>query len=255
MSLPAGFPWYSSMYLAAFAAIWLLARRRGLSVSSGCRLRPRDLDAIIVWAMVGAVAGGRLGYALLYEPGYYLLHPVELPQLWRGGMSFHGGLAGVVLSVRLSAGSDAFWPVLDRLAPWVPLGLLLGRLGNFMTGELWGRPSNLPWAMVFEDGGPAARHPSQLYEAFLEGPILFLCLHLYARRAPASGKVSALLGMSYSAVRIIAEFFREPDPIWGYLAWNWLTWGQVLSFILLCVSWAVFVRRGRDREPIVRSPL
>lgn len=234
------FPWYGSMYVAAFAAIWLLARRRAIPVSPGGSLQPPDIDVIVVWAMVGAVAGGRLGYALLYEPGYYLRRPLELPQLWRGGMSFHGGLAGVLLSVRLSAGAKAFWPVMDRLALWTPLGLFLGRLGNFMNGELWGRPSNLPWAMVFDGGGPVARHPSQLYEAFLEGPLLLLCLYFYTRRSSASGRTAALMAIGYGVFRIAAEFFREPDPAWGYLAWGWLTWGQVLSLALLGAGLAVF---------------
>jgi phosphatidylglycerol:prolipoprotein diacylglycerol transferase len=187
--------------------------------------------------------GARLGYVVLYEPGHYLKNPLEIFQLWRGGMSFHGGLLGVLTAARLTSGAQAFWPVMDRLALWVPLGLCLGRLGNFLSGELWGLPSDLPWAMVFDWAGPEARHPSQLYEAFLEGPLLMAGLRFYARRSPRPGKTAALMAVGYGLFRIAVEFCREPDPAWGYLAWGWLTLGQVLSLGLLGVGLKIYLTR------------
>ncbi|MDR1086395.1 MAG: prolipoprotein diacylglyceryl transferase [Deltaproteobacteria bacterium] len=247
------FPWYGTMYAVAFSAIWFLARRDPLTVGPGRRLNSAQLDTIIVWAMVGAVLGGRLGYAFLYEPGHYLKNPADIFRLWQGGMSFHGGLLGTLAAVRLAGGgSGAFWPVLDRLVRWVPLGLGLGRAGNFLTGELWGRPSEVPWAMFFDAAGPVPRHPSQLYEAFLEGPFLWFLVGLYARRLPAPGRTSAFMAIVYALVRIAAEFFREPDPGWGYLAWGWLTWGQILSLALLGVGLAFFFSKS-DRPPSFKS--
>ncbi|MDR1608111.1 MAG: prolipoprotein diacylglyceryl transferase [Deltaproteobacteria bacterium] len=237
------FPWYALMYPLSFVAIWFLARRAPVRVSQEISLQPAELDVVIVWAMVGAMVGGRLGYVVLYEPGHYLKNPLEIFQLWRGGMSFHGGLLGVLAVARLTSGAQAFWPVMDRLALWVPLGLCLGRLGNFFSGELWGLPSDLPWAMVFDEAGPETRHPSQLYEACLEGPLLMAGLRLYARRSPGPGKTAALMAVGYGFLRIAVEFFREPDPAWGYLAFGWLTLGQVLSLGLAGVGLKIFLTR------------
>ncbi|UQZ90964.1 prolipoprotein diacylglyceryl transferase [Deltaproteobacteria bacterium Smac51] len=237
-----GLPWYGLAYAAAFALAWIAARRLKWPENIG----PAFVDGLMLWCLAGAIVGGRLGYVIGYEPGYYLAHPAEIPHLWRGGMSFHGGLAGALAAVRLWSGPKLFLPSLDRVALITPLALFFGRLGNFFNGELWGTVSSVPWAIVFPAAGPQLRHPSPLYEAALEGPILWIILWLYARRCPADGCVAAMLAVAYGLMRFGLEFFRQPDAAWGYLAWGWLTWGQVLSLILTVVG-LIFFRRFRRR--------
>lgn len=236
-------PWYGLMYIIAFVLVRAMIHRRRPLVH-GWPPDPARLDTILVWAMVGAVLGGRAGYVLFYEPTHYLTSPGEIFQLWRGGMSFHGGLIGVGVIVRLAAGSDLFRPLLDCLAFWSPWGLALGRLGNFLNGELWGRISDRPWAMVFAGAGDLPRHPTQLYEALWEGPALWLCLYVYSRRgSPRPGRLAGLWAIVYSLGRLAVELLREPHPASGYLAWGWLTLGQILSLILLAVGlWFFFAK-------------
>ncbi|MDL2226640.1 prolipoprotein diacylglyceryl transferase [Deltaproteobacteria bacterium OttesenSCG-928-M10] len=226
-------PWYGLSYIAAVAATWMAARRRPPPDLDGLgRARVRT-DELLAVALAGALLGGRLGYILLYEPGFYLNHPPEIFRLWRGGMSFHGGLAGVIAAVLLRVSAGARLATLDYLARLAPISLGLGRVGNFLGGELWGQLSSLPWALVFPEAGPWPRHPTQLYEALWEGPVLWLILRRVRGRP---GLASAVFLIFYSLGRLAVEFLRVPDPSWGYLAGGWLTWGQVLTFITLVIG-------------------
>ncbi len=202
-------------------------------------LGKRDVDDFLVWATLGVILGGRLGYALIYRPDYYLAHPVEIAFIWRGGMSFHGGLAGVAVAVwwfSRRRGLDALG-VGDHVACAAPIGLFFGRIANFINGELFGRPSDVAWAMVFPGGGAAARHPSQLYEALLEGVLLFAVLAVLVRKDSVRLRRGALFGVflaGYGVTRAIAELYREPDAHLGFLV-SGLTMGQLLSVpVFLC---------------------
>jgi phosphatidylglycerol:prolipoprotein diacylglycerol transferase len=225
---PLAVHWYGLMYLIGFGAAWLLGRWR---IAQGLtRVNRTDLEDVLFLGMLGAVIGGRLGYVLFYKPAYYLQHPLEIFYLWEGGMAFHGGLIGVLASVFWVAKRRhyRFLELGDLIAPLVPLGLAAGRMGNFINGELWGRPSDWPWAMVFpatQDG--IARHPSQLYQFALEGITLFVIVWLFARRPRPVGQISAVFLVGYGVLRFMAEFAREPDAFLGLLAAN-LTMGQWL---------------------------
>jgi phosphatidylglycerol:prolipoprotein diacylglycerol transferase len=236
---PLAIRWYGLMYLIAFVAFFLLGRMR-LAQSQFARatgMAPRDLEDLLFFGALGVVIGGRLGYVLFYKPGYYLSHPLEVLAVWQGGMSFHGGMLGVIAAVWLNCrlrGRD-FWRVIDFVAPLVPIGLAVGRLGNFINGELWGRASGLPWAMVFPQAGDGvARHPSQLYQFAGEGLLLFALMWWYSSRPRPRGAVSGLFLVGYAVLRFAAEFAREPDAFLGTLALG-LTMGQ-----LLCVPMFVF---------------
>ena len=220
--------WYGLMYLVGFGSAWLLGRwrvKRGLT-----RVTLADFEDMLFLAMLGAVIGGRLGYTLFYQPGYYLQHPLEIAFIWQGGMSFHGGLLGVLASLWWFGHRKQyrFLELGDLVAPLVPLGLAAGRLGNFINGELWGRPTDLPWGMVFpaaRDG--IARHPSQLYQFALEGVLLFVIVWWFASKPRITGQVSAVFLVGYGVLRFIAEFGREPDA-WLGLLWANLSMGQWL---------------------------
>jgi phosphatidylglycerol:prolipoprotein diacylglycerol transferase len=189
------------------------------------------VDDILFLGVLGVVLGGRLGYCLFYKPGFYLAHPLEILSVWQGGMSFHGGLIGVIVAMLWFARSRQrpWLEVADFVAPCVPTGLAAGRIGNFINGELWGRVADpaLPWAMVFRGAGDVPRHPSQIYQFLLEGLLLFVLLWWFARRPSARGQVSALFLMGYGVLRFVAEYFREPDQFLGLLALN-LSMGQWL---------------------------
>jgi phosphatidylglycerol:prolipoprotein diacylglycerol transferase len=196
----------------------------------------RDIDDFLVWATLGVVLGGRIGYVLFYQPGYYLQHPVEALYLWHGGMSFHGGALGVTLAIVLFTRARRL-PVLafsDVVAEAIPIGLFFGRIANFINGELFGRETDVPWAMAFPNGGPVPRHPSQLYEAVCEGLLLFLLLliaeHRGARRRP--GIVTGLFLVGYAVARMSGELFRQPDAQLGFLVLG-TTMGQLLSIPVL----------------------
>jgi phosphatidylglycerol:prolipoprotein diacylglycerol transferase len=245
-------PWYGLMYVMAFILVWGGIRRwpPKSDLKNGCG-RPMELarlELTMIWAMVGLLIGGRLGYVLIYDPFYYFQVPWDIPRLWKGGMSFHGGLLGLILMVRLTAG-NYFWPVLNHLALWSPWCLALGRLGNFLKGELWGLPTNMPWGMVFDGAGPLTRHPVQLYEAFFEGPVLGLILLVVFRkgRCRSGAIISGLWAVIYSFFRFCLEFFRQPNESIGYLAGGWLTMGQVLSVILFLVGWQILLGKSIDK--------
>jgi phosphatidylglycerol:prolipoprotein diacylglycerol transferase len=237
---PLAIHWYGLMYLTAFASAWLLGRWR---ISHGkTRLTLKDLEDIIFYGVLGVIVGGRLGYVIFYKPIYYLSHPVEIFYLWEGGMSFHGGLLGVLVMVTWIARSRKYkWlEVSDFVAPLIPLGLAAGRLGNFINGELWGRPSTLAWAMVFPQSGDGiARHPSQLYQLGLEGLLLFALVWWFANKPRPTGQVSAVFLMGYGFFRFIAEYAREPDDFLGLLTAG-LSMGQWLSLPMIAAGAVLF---------------
>ena len=237
---PLAIHWYGLMYLTAFASAWLLGRWR---ISHGkTRLTLKDLEDIIFYGVLGVIVGGRLGYVVFYKPIYYLSHPVEIFYLWEGGMSFHGGLLGVLVMVTWIARSRKYkWlEVSDFVAPLIPLGLAAGRLGNFINGELWGRPSTLAWAMVFPQSGDGiARHPSQLYQLGLEGLLLFALVWWFANKPRPTGQVSAVFLMGYGFFRFIAEYAREPDDFLGLLTAG-LSMGQWLSLPMIAAGAVLF---------------
>ena len=229
--------WYGLTYLAGLGFAWWLALRRSRRADSP--LRREQVDDLIFYAALGVVLGGRLGYALFYGLEQLLADPLWLLRVWEGGMAFHGGLIGVVLASALYARRQriAFGPLLDFVAPLAPLGLALGRLGNFIGQELWGRPSDLPWAMVFpRDPLQLPRHPSQLYQFALEGMTLFLLLLWFSRRPRPTWAVSGLFAIGYGVLRFAAEFFREPDAHIGFQAFGWMTRGQLLCLPMIVLG-------------------
>ena len=221
--------WYGLMYVVGFLALWFFASRRAKQPDSGWTAE--QVGDFVFYGALGVILGGRLGYMLFYNLPHYLAHPLDVFKVWQGGMSFHGGLIGVLLAMLYFARKTGktFFTVADFFAPWVPIGLGLGRLGNFINHELWGRTTDGPWGMVFREAGPLPRHPSQLYQAALEGLALFVILWLFARKPRPAASVSGLFLICYGLFRILVEFVREPDPQLGYLAFGWLTMGQVLS--------------------------
>ncbi len=237
---PISVHWYGLMYLVGFASVWLLGRWR---INHGkTDLTLRDLEDLIFYCVLGVVLGGRLGYALFYKPDEYLARPIEILYLWQGGMSFHGGLIGVLIVLFLFARKKqkTMLEIGDFIAPLIPLGLAAGRFGNFINGELWGRPTSLPWGMVFaqsQDG--VARHPSQLYEMGLEGFALFALLWWFARKPRPVGQVSAVFLMGYGLFRFLVEFTREPDYFLGLLTAG-LSMGQLLSLPMLIAGAIIF---------------
>ena len=233
---PVAIHWYGLTYLAAFGLFMLLANARLRHLPFAAVQQPspwvrRDVEDILFLGVMGVVLGGRVGYCLFYKPAYYLANPLEIFAVWQGGMSFHGGLLGVMLAMVWYARSRhrPFLQVMDFVAPCVPTGLAAGRLGNFINGELWGRVADpsLPWGMVFRGAGDLPRHPSQAYQFLLEGLLLFVLLWLYARKPRATGQVSALFLLGYGVFRFIAEFFREPDAHLGLLSLS-MSMGQWL---------------------------
>jgi phosphatidylglycerol:prolipoprotein diacylglycerol transferase len=253
---PLAIRWYSLAYLFGLILGWQYARWL-------CRLPPQRvppvaIDDFLMWATLGVIVGGRLGFVLLVRPGYFLEHPAEVLQIWQGGMSFHGGLLGVVVAAWLFARARrlpraAFADVLFCAAP---IGLFLGRIANFINNELVGRPADVPWAMVFPGWGEVPRHPSQLYEAALEGLVLFAVLFVLARRAwvrRRAGLLSGVFLVGYGLARGIAEQFREIDPLIGLIGPG-LTMGQVLSVPMLLAGGWLIARALRRRPEAASSP-
>lgn len=252
---PLAVHWYGLMYLIAFGLWWFVALRRLKhppfnEISKGWNRK--DIEDMLFLGVLGTIVGGRLGYVLFYQSQAYMDDPLKFFRVWEGGMSFHGGLLGVITSqwwFAISRGKP-FWQVMDFVAPGVPLGLAAGRLGNFINGELWGRaaPPSLPWAMVFPQSGTnIARHPSQLYQLLLEGVLLFVLLWMYARKERQEGQVAAVFLVGYGVLRFIAEYFREPDSYLGLLALNWSI-GQWLSVPMVVVGVVLWTRLAA-REP------
>jgi phosphatidylglycerol:prolipoprotein diacylglycerol transferase len=249
---PLAVRWYGLMYLVGFVLFIILGRRRAQkSIFTGWRAT--DVDDMLFYGVFGVILGGRLGYVLFYKPFYYLAHPLEVFEVWHGGMSFHGGFIGVMIALWFFARQRGkrWLDVTDFVAPLIPLGLAAGRLGNFINGELVGRPTDLPWAMVFPQVDMLPRHPSQLYEFGLEGVALFVILWLYAARHRPTGAVSGAFLLGYGTFRFIAEFARAPDSFLGFLALG-LTMGQWLSLPMIVIGSGMLLwsyRRAGKAEP------
>lgn len=246
--------WYALAYIGGIAIGWLYARWiissekvwRGPSPVSKAAF-----DDFVLWVTLGIILGGRIGYVLFYDPLRFAANPIEIVQLWSGGMSFHGGFAGCVIAVLLFGWRNniSVLSLGDITCAAGPIGLFLGRIANFINGELWGRTADVPWAMIFPTGGPLPRHPSQLYEAALEGLLLFAILAMLVRggalRRP--GTIIGAFALVYGLARIAGEFFREPDPQLGFL-WGGLTMGMLLS-IPMIIAGIAFILYARARQP------
>ncbi|MEM7026618.1 MAG: prolipoprotein diacylglyceryl transferase [Pseudomonadota bacterium] len=230
--------WYGLSYVIGILIAWWLLKKRGAIQRWG--FSNEQVGDLVFYAMVGIIVGGRLGSIFFYNFDYYLQHPVEIFYIHQGGMAFHGGLLGVIAAMLLFAKKYQlkFFLVTDFIAPTVPVGLFTGRIANFINGELWGAPSNLPWAMVFpaESAGGIARHPSQLYEALLEGIILFVLLWVFSQKPRPTASISGLFLFAYGLFRFLVEFVREPDSQLGYLAFDWVTMGQVLCLPMIIIG-------------------
>jgi phosphatidylglycerol---prolipoprotein diacylglyceryl transferase len=256
---PFAIRWYALAYIVGIVLGWIYARkilRTERFWGGPAPITVAQFDDYVLWVTLGIILGGRTGYVLFYNLPHFIAHPLEMFQLWQGGMSFHGGFLGCVVAVLLFGWRNRI-PVLslgDVTCAVATIGLLLGRLANFINGELWGRVTDVPWAFVFPTGGPLPRHPSQLYEAALEGVLLFAVLTLMVRRGALRrpGLIIGTFAIGYGLARIFSEFFREPDPQLGFL-WGGLTMGMLLSLPMIAagiafVLWAL--RRPRTSEAV-----
>jgi phosphatidylglycerol:prolipoprotein diacylglycerol transferase len=248
---PFAIRWYALAYIAGIVLGWLIGRRLvALPPAAATR---EQADDYVTWVTLGIILGGRLGYVLFYRPGHYLFHPAEILAVWQGGMSFHGGMLGVAVATLLFCRLRGLHPLLfaDRVAPVVPIGLLFGRLANFINGELWGRVTDAPWGVVFPHAGPEPRHPSQLYQAVMEGAVLLALLLWLAGRPAIRARRGFLTGAflaGYAVARLVGELFRQPDAHLGFL-FAGATMGQLLSLpMLLAGLWLMW------RAPVVAPP-
>ncbi len=257
---PLAIRWYALAYIVGIFLGWwyakTLVRNQALWGPGGPPMKPSDIDDFVVWCAVGIILGGRVGYVLFYDFPRFAANPLEIFALWHGGMSFHGGFLGTVLAMVIFARVRKIptWSLIDVIAPSVTFGLFLGRLANFINGELFGRSADVPWAVVFPGGGPEPRHPSQLYEALLEGLVLFLVLRILTNRLGKlrqPGFVSGAFAAGYGVARTFVEFFREPDIQIGYLAGG-LTMGMLLSIPMIVAGVILMIWTSR-RKP-VESP-
>jgi len=248
---PFAIRWYALAYIAGLVLGWRIIRRV-------CEQPPKVLNAtriddFLLWAALGVILGGRIGYVLFYKPSFFLSNPLQIFTLWEGGMSFHGGLLGVITAILAFAWANRInaFMLSDLVAIVAPIGLFFGRLANFINGELWGRPTDVPWAMIFPRGGPIPRHPSQLYQAFFEGILLFTVIWLVwkltdGRRRP--GLLTGVFCIGYGIARIVGEIFREPDSFLGFL-WGPITMGMLLSVPVLLFGLALVIR-ATSRPPL-----
>ena len=252
---PLAVHWYGLAYVVSILLGWWFAKKlvrtERIWPATGSPITPVDIDDFLTWAVVGIIAGGRLGYVLFYNLSYYLANPLAIPAVWDGGMSFHGGALGTIIAMVLFARARGFNPfsLLDVIATVSCIGLGLGRIANFINSELWGRTTDVAWGIVFPNGGPEPRHPSQLYESFLEGFLLFAILNILIwnfLKLRNPGFVSGAWVFGYGAARIFVEFYRQPDAHLGYLAGGWLTMGMVLSLPMLAIgAWGMITSRNR----------
>lgn len=248
---PIAVQWYGLMYLIGFAGSWWMGTVRAKKPNSGWK--PEEIGDIIFYGALGVILGGRVGYVLFYNFGMFINDPLMLLRVWEGGMSYHGGMLGVFLGLWLFGRKTGrtFFQVSDFIAPWVPIGLGAGRVGNFINGELWGRPTDLPWGMVFPFVDTQARHPSMLYEALFEGLILFLILWLFSAKQRPLRAVSGMFMLFYGIFRFSVEFVRQPDAHMGFVAFDWLTMGHLLSapmvlYGIYLLWWAYRRKRTAD---------
>lgn len=238
--------WYGIMYLLGFVAAWYMLRRR--TRKSWVPFSAAQVEDIIFYGVLGVILGGRLGSMFFYNFDSLLADPLSLLRIWEGGMSFHGGLLGVLVAMYLFARKHGFqfWQVVDFVAPVTPLGLGAGRIGNFINGELWGKPTEVPWAFVVNG---TARHPSQLYEALLEGLLMFVILWWFTSKPRPVMAAAGLFAVLYGVFRSAVEFVRLPDADIGYLAFGWLTMGQLLSLPLVLAGMGLLYFAYRNKEP------
>jgi phosphatidylglycerol:prolipoprotein diacylglycerol transferase len=249
---PVAVRWYGLMYLVGFALIWAAGRYR-IARRPGGVWTAKNIDDALFYGILGTILGGRLGYILFYKPAEYFAEPWRMLYVWEGGMSFHGGLIGVILAMAWFARSrrQDWLAVTDFVAPLVPLAIATGRLGNFINAELWGRPATVPWAMVFPNVDGVPRHPSQLYEFALEGLVLFALLWWFSARPRPRGAVSAAFLIGYGVLRFLVEYTREPDQYLGLLSLGfsmgqWLSVPMVLVGVAILI-WAYSKQKGADR--------
>jgi phosphatidylglycerol:prolipoprotein diacylglycerol transferase len=248
--------WYGIAYLVGILLGWAFARHL---VSNAALWKPheppitrQEIDDFLTWAVVGIIVGGRLGYVLFYNPGFYMQSPLSAFAVWDGGMSFHGGATGAIVAMVAYARNRGFSPfsLLDVIAVSSCSGLFFGRIANFVNAELWGRPADVPWAFIFPGAGPEPRHPSQLYEAGLEGIVLLVVLSVLIfgfKKLSQPGFIGGAWVLGYGFARIFVEFFRMPDPQLGYLAFDWLTMGMILSLPMLAIgAWGMLTAKNRE---------
>ncbi len=245
---PFSIHWYGLMYLLAFIIFLVLGKYR-IRQGRHPGWRTQDVDDMLFYGVLAIIIGGRLGYVLFYKPAYYFAHPLEIFQLWHGGMSFHGGFIGVLIAVTLLAWRRRrpWLEISDFISPLIPLGLAAGRIGNFINGELWGRPTNLPWGMIFPQVDDLPRHPSQLYQFALEGVLLFVILWWFSARPKPRGAVSGLFLAGYGCFRFLVEFVRQPDNFLPPLALG-LSMGQWLSLPMAIGGIALMVWAYREKD-------
>ncbi|MCD2449425.1 prolipoprotein diacylglyceryl transferase [Methylicorpusculum oleiharenae] len=233
---PVNIHWYGLMYLIGFAGVWILGKKR--AEKPGSPVTPEAIEDLVTYGALGVILGGRLGYILFYNFNEFINDPSVIYKIWQGGMSFHGGMLGVFIAMWLFARKQqcTMLQLTDIIAPLAPIGLGAGRLGNFINGELWGRTTDVPWSMIFPGGGPLPRHPSQLYEALLEGIVLFIILWWFTQKPRPVMAPTGLAVMLYGCFRFFVEFFRMPDAHLGYLALDWVTMGQILSTPMILIG-------------------
>jgi phosphatidylglycerol---prolipoprotein diacylglyceryl transferase len=228
--------WYGLMYLLSFVIVWFLLQYRAKKFK--LNWTKDQVADLVFYCALGVVLGGRIGYILFYNLTYYMQHPLMMFAVWDGGMSFHGGMLGVFLAILIwcKKYKSPYFLVTDFIAPVVPIGLAAGRLGNFINGELWGRVTNVPWAMIYPQAGPLPRHPSEIYEFLLEGVALFIILWFYSAKRPPRIAVSGAFLLGYGCFRFFCEFYRQPDPQLGFIAFGWMTRGQELSIPMIVLG-------------------
>lgn len=252
---PVKIHWYGLMYVIGFLAAWLLGVWRAKRPGSGWT--PEQVGDVIFYGALGVIVGGRLGYMVFYAWPELLHDPLSLFKIWQGGMSFHGGLIGVLISMWLFGRrhNKTLFTIADFVAPLVPIGLGAGRIGNFINGELWGRVTDVPWAMVFPRAGAAPRHPSQLYEFLLEGVLSFIILWWFSNKPKPRMAVSGLFLLCYGVFRFLVEFYRQPDVQIGFVAFDWMTKGQLLSIPMILIGIFLLVIAYRRKASVVEESI
>ena len=240
--------WYGVMYLVAFGAAWWLGKKRAAQPDSGWNAE--QISDVIFYGAMGTVLGGRIGYTLFYGWAGFAADPISIFRVWEGGMSFHGGFLGVLAAMWLFGRKyqRRFFDIMDFVAPLVPIGIAAVRFANFINGELWGRVTNSPLGMIFPTGGPQPRHPSQLYEMFLEGVVLFFIVWFFSAKPRPRMAVSGVFALGYGSFRFLVEFFRQPDAHMGFVAFGWMSQGQLLSTPLIITGIVLLVLAYRKKD-------